>query len=85
MYQINLEGIAIYNSDVYEVTNKTKGAITSPKNGCSLRRSRRILKSEHISNDIIKMKMDVEENIIDRVEMKRLVWNRHLNRVQDHR
>lgn len=49
----------------------------------ALRCKCKISKLQHIPNDI-NIKMGVEENIIERIEKKRIVWYGHLIRMEDH-
>jgi hypothetical protein len=50
-----------------------------------LRRSCGISRLDHVRNDRMKEIMDLDKTIIDRVEVKQLVWYGHLQRTSEER
>jgi hypothetical protein len=50
-----------------------------------LRRNARVSRLEHISNQEIRIRMNVEESIIDRIKNKGLNWFGHVLRMEEER
>ena len=49
----------------------------------AMRRSCRVLRLEYIPNTTIRDRMNIENDIIDRIDRKRLIWYGHLKRIVD--
>lgn len=84
IYYTIIEGIVLYNSEVWEVNKKQNRKLQALEMD-ALRRSCRVSRIQHIPNTVIKERMKVEKDIIDRIEGKRLVWYGHLRRMQETR
>lgn len=84
IYYSIVEGIVLYNAEVWDVSKKQEKQLRSLEMDV-MRRSSRISRLQHIPNTIIKEKMGMHEDIVDRIEERRLMWYGHLLRMERER
>lgn len=79
-----VESVLCYNSEVWVVNAKYKQKLLAVEMDY-LRRSAGISKLQRIRNHEIRRRMGAEENVIDRIEKRKLKWFGHLMRMQQQR
>lgn len=80
IYNVIIESIATYASETWEMTEKHKKKFLTLQMDF-LRRSCRVSKLEHITNEEIRNRMNIDSTIVDTIEQKRLIWYGHVKRM----
>jgi hypothetical protein len=83
-YSTIIESIGLYGAEIWEITEANKKK-TQAFQMDFLRKSCEISRLDHVRNDRMKVIMDLDKTITDRVEVKRLVWYGHLQRMSEER
>ncbi|KAJ9582946.1 hypothetical protein L9F63_022707 [Diploptera punctata] len=79
-----VESVTMYGSEVWTINKHYKNRLIALEMDY-LRRSARKSKLEHVTNNEIRNIMEAEENIIERIEEKKLKWLGHVLRMEDER
>lgn len=77
-----VESILTYGGESWTINEKMRRKILATEMD-SLRRSMRISRIQHIRNDYVRMEMDAEETVIDRLEARTLKWYGHVKRMEE--
>ena len=78
-----MEGIALYTSETWDMNKKNEKKLQALE--MDAMRSCRVSRLKHIPNTTIRDRMNMENDIIDRIERKRLIWYGHLKRMPEDR
>lgn len=84
IYNTMVKSILTYGSETWEVTKRNKDRLLATEMDF-LRRSCGVSRLQHIRNEEIRRRMDMEETIIEEIEKKRLLWYGHMRRMQPDR
>lgn len=84
IYSTIVEPITTYGCEVWEVSKRNENRLRALQMDWA-RRSCRVSRIEHITNEEIKRKINMSSTIIDVVEGKRLMWYGHLRRMNSNR
>lgn len=84
IYKTILESICTYGSEVWELTGRNKARLKALEMDY-WRRSCGVSRLEHITNEEIRRRMEVDGTIIDTIENKRLLWYGHMQRMTNER
>ena len=84
MYESLVKPTITYGSEVWDVSQKNKKKLLSTEMDF-LRRSCRVSRFEHIRNNVIRERMDLEKSIIESIDKKQLTWFGHVKRMEENR
>lgn len=84
IYRTIVEGITLYNSETWDMNRRNERRLQAVEMD-AMRRSCGVSRLEHIPNTNIKDRMNMEGDIVDRIEGKRLTWYGHLKRMSENR
>lgn len=84
LYKTIVESIATYGSEVWEISKGNENKLTAMEMDY-WRRSCGLTLLDKVRNEEIRRKAEVSFNIIDTIEIKRLKWYGHLNRMGEER
>lgn len=84
MYKSIIEPITTYGSESWELTQKNKEKLKAIEMD-HLRRSLRISRREHVSNEEIRERAQSQYNIVDRIQERQLLWLGHVLRMGEDR
>lgn len=84
LYKTVVESIAIYGSEVWEISKKNEKKLKAMEMDF-WRRSCGLTLLDKVKNEEIKRKAEVSINIMDTIEVKRLKWYGHIQRMGEER
>jgi hypothetical protein len=76
-----VESVLLYGSEIWTLKNYYRKILQAVEMDY-LRRSARVSRLEHVSNQEIRTRMNAEESIIDRIKNKGLNWFGHLLKME---
>jgi hypothetical protein len=79
-----VESVLLYGSEIWTLNEYYRKRLQAVEMDC-LRRSARVSRLEHISNQEIRTRMNAEKSIIDRIKNKGLKWFGHVLRMEEER
>lgn len=79
-----VESILTYGAEGWTLNERQKNTIKAVEMD-GLRRSLRVSRLQKVRNDIIMEELNLQENIIDRMERRQLQWFGHVQRMSDER
>lgn len=80
LYNCIVEPITTYGAETWNLTQRKKQRLKTVEMDF-FRRSCRISRLEHIPNEVIKQRSQIEDTIVDRIEQRQLIWYGHVMRM----
>jgi len=84
LYRTIVEPITTYGAESWQLTQKTKSQLKAVEMDF-LRRACRVSRLDHIRNDDIVQRTQIEDTIVDRIENRQLIWYGHIMRMGNER
>ncbi|XP_050497794.1 uncharacterized protein LOC126878967 [Diabrotica virgifera virgifera] len=84
MYKTITESIGLYGAELWEINQRNKSKIKAMEMNY-WRRCCRLTRLDRVRNEDIRRQMEIDLDIIDTIEAKRLNWYGHLQRMPENR